>query len=155
MADYKEETIGIVFDWGPQVVSLFVEQVNLKPEGQPAVPEWLSNIFSQSGLTNEILLMKGIVDFLLKDVASPERLFGCTFIGPLTMIQYGHICGKIGCFENDRSMQLTMKAILQQNTTMPMYLACLAVIYSKEEAAGAQPLNFAKVPDNDLINIFN
>lgn len=152
----KEETIGIVFNWDPQVVSLLVEQVNLKPEGRPAVPEWL-NIIGQSGLTNETLLMKGIVDFLLEYVApSSGKSFGCTFIGPVTLMQYGHICGKIVCIENDRSLQLAMKAVLQQSTTTkPMYLANLAIIYSKEAAEGAQPLNFARIPKDNVINLFN
>ncbi len=151
----QEETIGMLFNWDPQVVSLFVEQVNLKPEGRPTVPDWL-NIVNQSELTNETLLMKGIVDFLVKDIASTEKLFGCTFIGPITMIQYGNICRKIGCIENDRSMQLAMKAILQQNTaTRPMYLASLAIIYSKEAAAGAQPLNLASGEEKNIINLFN
>jgi len=152
----KEETYGIVFDWDPQVVSLFVEQVNMKPEGRPAFPEWLSNIFSQSGLTNKILLMKGIANFLLKEVASSEKLFGCTFIGPLTLVQYGQICGRTAVIESDCSMQHIMKAILLQNTTnRPMYLVSLAVMHSREADAGAKSLNFARLPIENIVNLFN
>lgn len=153
----KEQSCGLLMDWDPQVVSLFVEQMNLNLDGRSELPEWIR--LNQSGKTSQNLLMTGIVDFI-KERGSSRKSFGCVFIAPTGLIRLTHVNQMLAVIERNAFMQVVMKATVRKaaednlHQDRPMYLARLGMMCYSENPGQGTLLNLHLTEDDDRINLF-
>lgn len=87
--DEKDAILGLLINWDPQIVSLFVQQINLLSkisfdEKKPEIPIWIK--MNEEKMISDILLMISIVEYLRS--AGSNKSFGWSFVGPNTMVQY-------------------------------------------------------------------
>jgi len=103
---------GLLFKWDSEVVSMFVQQANIKLSksrvGKPEVPYfWIPR---GKKLTSE-LLMIGIIDYLKK--IGSGKSYGTVLIAPNTMTQFFSSLQRLVFVQNDDFMQEIMQDVKQ------------------------------------------
>ncbi len=131
--DVKRQMLGLLINWNPRVVSLFVEQLKLQSKS----PTWMPDDYV---ITSEALLMTAITDYLKS--AGSNQSFGWSYIGPNTGVQSLKVFSAIAVIQLDSFMQEMMRAVHRAAPTGDddyKFLASLAVTSDKDGIA--QPLS--------------
>ncbi len=132
----KVEMLGLLINWNPDVVSLFVHQVNLQFKSpikgkKLEIPDWFRT--NDDITTSENLLMKSIT-YYLKEAGSNQS-FGWSYVGPNTGVQSIGVISTLYLIQSDYFMQEMMRAVQRAAPTGDddyKFLASLAIISDKD-----------------------